>query len=79
MAEGWCCWRYVDELRPTLVAAGWYGVGLGGGADGCFRSVLMADGCHVGYAAWLSGARVADYVLGGCWSLVLDILMGGMA
>jgi hypothetical protein len=38
--------------------------------------VLMADDCYVGYAHWLSGGRVADYVLGGCWSLVLDVLRG---
>ena len=36
--------------------------------------MLIAYGCYVGYAAWLSGARVADYVLGVCWALVLDVL-----
>jgi hypothetical protein len=33
----------------------------------------------VGYAAWLSSAHVANYVLGGCWSLVLDVLSKGKA
>ncbi len=41
--------------------------------------MAVAVGCNVGYAAWLSGTRVADYVLGGCWSLVLDVLSKGKA
>jgi hypothetical protein len=41
--------------------------------------VAVAVGCYVGYAAWLSGTRVADYVLGSCRSLVLDVLSKGKA
>jgi hypothetical protein len=41
--------------------------------------VAVAVGCYVGYAAWLSGTRVADYVLGSCRSLMLDVLSKGKA
>jgi hypothetical protein len=60
----------------AAVAVGWWWVKVGQLAG---QWVLMADGCYVGYAAWLSSAHVANYVLGGCWSLMLDVLSKGKA
>jgi hypothetical protein len=51
----------------AAVAVGWWWVKVGQLAG---QWVLMSDGCYVGYAAWLSSAHVANYVLGGCWCLM---------